>query len=127
MAETTSLKKRPKNLDVVHIRLPLPGKVSILHRVSGFGLFVLLAPLIWLFQLSLASQEAFSTFEKIFFHPVVLAPILWAYLHHFCAGIRFLLLDAHIGIDLQNARRSAAAVLLVSIGLTALILALVFL
>jgi succinate dehydrogenase / fumarate reductase cytochrome b subunit len=64
MAEMT-IKKRPKNLDLTTIRLPLPGKVSILHRISGVGLFLCLPLLLWLFGASLASPEGFSGVKAI--------------------------------------------------------------
>lgn len=120
MAEMT-IKKRPKNLDLTTIKLPLPGKVSILHRVSGVGLFLCLPVLLWLFAASLASPESFATFKAVFSSlpvKVVVAGLIWAFVHHFCAGIRFLLLDMHIGIEKDAARKSAAAVLAVSIPLT---------
>jgi len=120
MAEMT-IKKRPKNLDLTTIRLPLPGKVSILHRVSGAGLFLLFPVLLWLFSASLTSPETFETFRSVFSTlpaKVILAGLIWAYVHHFCAGVRFLLLDLHVGIDIQSARKSAAAVFAVSIPLT---------
>lgn len=115
------LKKRPKYLDVTRIRLPLPGRVSILHRVSGVGLFLMLPFLIWLFQSSVISPRCFQFLMTVVANPfvkILLTGLLWAYLHHFCAGIRFLLLDVHVGINLAAARRSAAAVLVVSLVLT---------
>jgi succinate dehydrogenase / fumarate reductase cytochrome b subunit len=120
MAELT-IKKRPKNLDLTTIKLPLPGKVSILHRVSGAGLFICLPVILWLFSASLSSAETYATFKSVFASlpaKVVLAGLIWAYLHHFCAGIRFLLLDLHIGIDKETANKSAVGVLAVSIPLT---------
>ena len=120
MAEMT-IKKRPKNLDLTTIRLPLPGKVSILHRVSGVGLFLFLPVLLWFFSASLTSAETFATFRSVFASlpaKVVLAGLLWAFVHHFCAGIRFLLLDLHVGIEKEAARKSAAVVFAVSIPLT---------
>ena len=120
MAEMT-IKKRPKNLDLTTIRLPLPGKVSILHRVSGVGLFLCLPVILWLFSASLSSAETYATFKSVFASlpvKVVLAGLIWAYLHHFCAGVRFLLLDLHIGIDKETANKSAVGVLAVSIPLT---------
>lgn len=120
MAEMT-IKKRPKNLDLTTIRLPLPGKVSILHRVSGAGLFLMLPVLLCLFSASLTSPETFDTFKAAFASlpvKVILAGLIWAYVHHFCAGIRFLLLDLHVGIEKEAARKSAAVVLAVSIPLT---------
>ncbi len=120
MAEMT-IKKRPKNLDLTTIRLPLPGKVSILHRVSGVGLFLCLPLLLWLFGASLASAEGFASMKAIAGMlpvKVVLAGLLWAFVHHFCAGIRFLLLDLHVGIEKEAARQSAGVVFAVSIPLT---------
>lgn len=120
MAEMT-IKKRPKNLDLSTIRLPLAGKVSILHRVSGAGLFLFLPVLLWLFSASLTSAETFATVKSLFSTlpvKVVIAGLIWAFVHHFCAGVRFLLLDLHIGIEKEASRKSAAVVLAVSIPLT---------
>ncbi|RCS59277.1 succinate dehydrogenase, cytochrome b556 subunit [Parvibium lacunae] len=105
-------------------KLPLPGKVSILHRVSGVGLFLSLWALLWLFDLSLTSEISFATFSNVVGYPIVkllLLGLIWAYLHHFCAGIRFLLLDMHIGVDKPSARKSAGVVLAVSLPLAALV------
>ncbi|MBL8413638.1 MAG: succinate dehydrogenase, cytochrome b556 subunit [Propionivibrio sp.] len=124
MAEMTLKKKRPKNLDLMTIRLPLPGILSILHRVSGAVLFLLLPVLLWLFESSLASPETFAVVKSIAAHPLVkliLLGLIWLYLHHFCAGIRYLLLDLHKGIDLESARLSSKIVFAVSIVLTLLI------
>ena len=120
MAELT-IKKRPKNLDLASIRLPLAGKVSILHRVSGVGLFLCLPLLLWLFSASLTSADTFATFKVVVATlpvKVVIAGLLWAFVHHFCAGIRFLLLDLHVGIEKEASRKSAAIVFAVSIPLT---------
>lgn len=120
MAEM-SIKKRPKNLDLTSIKLPLPGKLSILHRVSGVGMFLMLPLLLWIFQASVTSPESFAAFQAIAAHPllkVILAGLIWAYMHHFCAGIRYLLLDMHVGIDLPSARQSSVIVFAVSLTLT---------
>ncbi|MDR1995015.1 succinate dehydrogenase, cytochrome b556 subunit [Azonexus sp.] len=120
MAEMT-IKKRPKNLDLTTIKLPLPAKVSILHRVSGAGLFLCLPLLLWLFGASLTSPECFVTFQSVVASlpgKVLIAGLIWAFMHHFCAGIRFLLLDLHIGIEKEAAGKSSAVVLVVSILLT---------
>ncbi|OMG52662.1 succinate dehydrogenase, cytochrome b556 subunit [Azonexus hydrophilus] len=121
MAEMSIKKKRPKNLDLTTIRLPLPGKVSILHRVSGAGLFLCLPVMLWLFSASLESPESYASFQSVAGMlpvKVILAGLLWAFVHHFCAGIRFLLLDMHIGIEKEAAGKSAAVVFAVSIPLT---------
>lgn len=120
MAEI-AIKKRPKNLDLTTINLPLPGKVSILHRVSGVGLFLCLPLLLWLFSASLTSPETFAIFKSISSNllvKAVMAGLIWSFVHHFCAGIRFLLLDLHVGIEKQAARKSAGIVFAVSIPLT---------
>ena len=113
--------KRPKHLDLTKIRLPLPALVSILHRVSGAVLFLF----IWLFlyglERSLASPQDFAALRSMFAHPLVkllLLGLLWAYLHHLCAGIRHLAMDVHYGTELAAARASSWAVLAVSIALT---------
>jgi len=118
------VRRRPKFLDLREIRLPLPGVVSILHRISGGGLFLFLPFLIYLFDLSLTSPETFAVYKGIVGHwfvKLILLGLLWAYLHHFCAGIRFLLLDLHQGIDLEPARQSARVVLMVSGALTVIL------
>lgn len=123
MPEIT-VKQRPKFLTLWEIRLPIPGFVSILHRISGAGLFLALPFLICLLQLSLGGAENFQTFKQITGNPLsklVLFGLCWAYLHHFCAGIRFLLMDVHVGVDKEPARASAKGVLVVSLGLTALV------
>ena len=120
MAEMT-IKKRPKNLDLASIRLPLAGKVSILHRVSGVGLFLCFPFMLWLFSASLTSAETFAAFKSVFATlpaKVVIAGLIWAFIHHFCAGIRFLLLDMHIAVEKEPSRKSAAIVFAVSIPLT---------
>jgi succinate dehydrogenase / fumarate reductase cytochrome b subunit len=124
MSEVTVTKQRPKFLALNEIRLPLPGFVSILHRVSGAGLFLCLPILLSLFGMSLGSPVSFESYKAAVGHPLVkllLLGLLWAYLHHFCAGIRFLLLDMHKGLDLVSARNSARMVLVVSLALTVLI------
>jgi succinate dehydrogenase / fumarate reductase cytochrome b subunit len=116
---------RPVYLNLVRIRLPLPGIVSILHRLSGAALYLIGLPLL-LFgvQRSLASPEAFDSFRAALSNPLaklVLIGLIWAYLHHFCAGIRFLLLDVQQGIELKPARASSIVVLAASLALTLII------
>lgn len=119
------IKKRPKYLDLSKIRLPIPALVSILHRVSGAILFLGFIPLLLLaLAASLASPESFASLQAKFSHPlskILMLGFAWAYLHHFCAGIRHLLMDMHKGIDLQSSRLSAKMVMGVSIVLTLLI------
>jgi len=116
---------RPVYLNLVRIRLPLPGIVSILHRLSGAALYLIGLPLLlYGVQCSLASQEAFDNFRAALANPlakIVLIGLIWAYLHHFCAGIRFLLLDVHQGIELKPARVSSVIVLVASLALTLIV------
>jgi succinate dehydrogenase / fumarate reductase, cytochrome b subunit len=112
---------RPKYLNLMQIRLPLPGLVSILHRVSGAALFLFIPFLLVLFELSLQSPQTFAHFKLVFsYWPVklIMIGLLWAYLHHLCAGIRHLALDLHYGTDLPAARATSWVVLVISIGLT---------
>lgn len=115
------IKKRPKHLDLVRIRLPLAGLVSIMHRVSGAVLFLFIPLLLWLLQRSLASPQTFDAFMSAVSSPLLkmaLLGLLWAYLHHLCAGVRHLALDLDYGTELGSARISSVIVLMVSIGLT---------
>jgi len=110
--------KRPKYLNLFEIRLPLPGFVSILHRVSGFGMFLFAWALLWLFQASLQSPESFEQLRQFlqgWLIKLFLIGMSWAFLHHFFAGLRFLLLDAHIGSELASARMMSWGVLVLSI------------
>jgi succinate dehydrogenase / fumarate reductase cytochrome b subunit len=112
---------RPKHLDLTKIRLPLPALVSILHRISGFGLFLFLPFLLYLLHASLASPESYVRYRATidnWFVKLVLIGLLWAFLHHLFAGIRFLALDVHLGVELRPARSTSWAVLAVSLLLT---------
>ncbi len=126
MANATIRKPRPKYLSLAallfEIRLPLPGWVSILHRISGLLLFLAVVWLLFMLDRSLASEEGFESMRRYLgLVPVKLSllVLIWAYCHHFCAGIRFLLLDLDRGVDKATARLTSIAVLAVSLGLTA--------
>ncbi|MFA6922191.1 MAG: succinate dehydrogenase, cytochrome b556 subunit [Gallionella sp.] len=118
------LKKRPKHLALHLIKLPLPGLVSILHRISGLALFASLPLLLLTLQYSLRSVETYALLMDIFEYPLVkllLLGLLWAFSHHFCAGLRFLAIDLHLVGTLKQARDSSKIVLLVSLLSTILI------
>jgi succinate dehydrogenase / fumarate reductase, cytochrome b subunit len=118
---TELIKKRPKYLNLVQIKLPIAGFASILHRVSGIGLFLMLPLLIWLLELSLRSAESFQALQSVIANPfvkLILIGLLWAFLHHFFMGIRILLIDIHVGVDKASAGMTAKAVLAVSLALT---------
>ena len=115
---------RPKYLNLVQIRLPVPGLVSILHRVSGFGMFLFAWAMLWLLQMVLQSPETFEQVRECaqsWIARVFLTGMAWAFLHHFFAGIRFLLLDIHIGTELETTRRMRWAVLALGIGGTLMV------
>lgn len=113
--------ERPKHLALHQIKMPLPSIVSILHRVSGLMLFFALPLLLWMLQASLRSIETYTGLADVLQQTpvkIVLIGLLWAFLHHFCAGIRFLLVDLHCLRSLELARNSSKAVLAVSLLLT---------
>lgn len=117
-------KKRPKHLALHLIKLPLPGFVSILHRVSGLLLFLALPLLLWMLQYSLRSIETYTQLQTVFAHTLfklLMLGLLWAFLHHFCAGLRYLAIDLHYVRSLAQARASSKVVLVVSLILTALL------
>ncbi len=127
MSSAAARKPRPKYLSLrallFEIRLPLPGWVSILHRISGALLvFPFAAWLLYMLDASLLSEQGYAAVKGYLGLPLVklgLLVFIWAWCHHFCAGIRFLLLDINRGIDLRTARQSSVAVLVVSLLLTA--------
>ena len=117
-------KKRPKYLALHQIKLPLPGIISILHRVSGLLLFCALPLLLLMLQYSLRSIETYTQLTEVLSHPLIklmLIGLLWAFLHHFCAGIRYLVIDLDYGVRLAQARASSKWVIFVSLALTVLI------
>lgn len=114
-------KKRPKHLALHLIKLPLPGIVSILHRVSGLLLFCALPLLLLMLQYSLRSIETYTQLTEVLRLPLIklmLIGLMWAFLHHFCAGLRYLAVDLHRVRDLAQARSSSKVVMVVSLALT---------
>ena len=107
--------KRPIFLNLVQIRLPVAGVMSILHRLSGVLLFLALPLASWLLMRSLENPEGWRMVRDSFSGcgaRLLLIATLWALLHHLLAGIRYLLLDVHIGIGRPRYRYSAWAVLI---------------
>jgi len=124
MPDLAAKKQRPLWYNLSLLNLPLPGLVSILHRVSGALLFLGLIWFLFLLDMSLASEAGFARFRAYVGNPLVklsMLVLLWAFLHHLCAGVRHLFLDIEVGVELKAARRSAIAVFAVSLALTALI------
>jgi succinate dehydrogenase / fumarate reductase cytochrome b subunit len=124
MPDLAVKKKRPVWYNLSPLNLPAPGLVSIFHRISGALLFLGLVGLLYLLELSLASDAGFARARALASSPgvkLLLLVLLWAYLHHFCAGIRYLVIDLDKGVSLPAARKTSFAVFAVSLALTAII------
>ena len=115
------MSKRPINLNLLTIRFPITAIVSILHRISGFFLFLIIPVFLAVMALTLQSPEAFFTVHTCFAHPLtklILLAFLFALFYHLFAGIRHLLMDAGMGEELKSARFSAGLVIVLAILLT---------
>ncbi len=128
MAEAAKTVKRQfRNINITQLanyRLPLAGLISILHRVSGALMFLMLPFVLYLLDQSLISESTFEYFKGIasnWFVKLIVLGLAWAFLHHFCAGVRHLFMDNHIGIEKASSRQSAVAVFAVSLPLTAVV------
>jgi succinate dehydrogenase / fumarate reductase cytochrome b subunit len=118
-------------VDALQYRLPAAGVVSILHRASGMLMFFLLPFIVWMFDTSLSSEISYGRFTSVFvagagvvpgwFFKLVALALIWAYLHHFIAGVRHLWMDATHAVGLQFGRQSAVFTLVASLLLTAVL------
>jgi succinate dehydrogenase / fumarate reductase cytochrome b subunit len=107
--------RRPIFLNLFQIRFPVPAVMSFAHRVSGVLMVLLIPVLIWMLDISLASEQGFTQVRALLDHLVVrlaLVLLAWGLLHHLFAGIRYLLLDLDIGIERAQGRVTAWLVLL---------------
>ncbi len=126
MSEVVKAKPRygvMRLIDATGYRLPLAGFVSILHRASGMLMFLLLPFILYLLDKSITSELSFvvlKNFTSGIFVKLIILALSWAYLHHFCAGIRHLFMDFHVGLNKDSARQSAVGVFAVSLSLAAL-------
>ena len=134
---TELARKRPefRNInalkDLPRYRLPAAGIVSILHRISGFIMFLMLPFIIWLFDKSVSSEISFAKFKAAinfgigiypgWFIRLTMLALIWAYLHHLIAGVRHLYMDATHSVSREFGRSSAVFTLSASIGLTVLL------
>jgi len=122
-------KSRPQytNIHVTQIlgyRMPPAAIVSIMHRISGAFLFLLLPFVLFLLERSLTSELSFAYFQDFMSHwfvKLVALGLIWAFLHHFCAGLRHLVMDLHFWLTKKGANVSAAYVLVISLLLTLLV------
>jgi succinate dehydrogenase / fumarate reductase cytochrome b subunit len=117
---------RPKNLNLFTIRMPVNALVSILHRVSGVVLFLILPLVLVLLQLSLHSAQGFAVAQQVLNSVLIkllLLGLAWAFFHHFFAGIRHLAMDVHWATSLIKARFTSKVVLVLGGLATALLAA----
>ena len=123
--------------DLPGYRLPLAGIVSILHRISGGLMFLLLPFIIWMFDVSVSSEISFARFVRVFgsagmgpfagwFMKLVVLALVWAYLHHLIAGLRHLWMDVNHAVSKEFGKSSAAVTLVLSAGLTVVFAAKIF-
>ena len=124
----SSTRQQFRNSHVSQIRsyrLPIAGVVSILHRISGALLFLVGIPLaLYALDQSIASEMTHARLSATFAHPLaklISLGMLWAFIHHAIAGIRYLVLDLHIGISKEQSRSSASVVIAISLSLTAVV------
>ena len=111
-------KSRPKNLNLLTIKLPINALVSILHRATGCVLFLMLPVILLLLQWSLSSALHFETVIAILHSPFIklmLLGLAWAFFHHFFAGIRHLAMDVHWMTTLMKARYTSKIVLVLGV------------
>ena len=131
MADTLKQRRQFRNIHITQIvayRLPLAGMVSILHRVSGVLLFLLMPFIIWMFDASVTSEVSFDVFRSAFaagvgfipgwFLKLVALGLIWAYLHHLIAGVRHLWMDATHAVTKEFGHSSAIVTLALSVLLT---------
>ncbi len=133
-------KKRPefRNInaltDLPSYRLPAAGWVSILHRISGFMMFLLLPFVIWIFDMSVTSEISYAKFTYYFrtgalgiLLKLVVLALMWGYLHHFIAGLRHLWMDVnHHAVEKASGKTSATVTLVLSLALTVVLAAKLF-
>ncbi|HEC07215.1 MAG TPA: succinate dehydrogenase, cytochrome b556 subunit [Thiolapillus brandeum] len=108
---------RPVFLNLLQIRLPVAGIMSIAHRAAGVLLFLSIPFLAALLSVALSGQAGFLQAQTLLKQPimqVILFLLLWALSHHFLAGIRYLLIDVHLGVQAPRYRQTAWAVLILS-------------
>jgi succinate dehydrogenase / fumarate reductase cytochrome b subunit len=125
----TNKPQRPvfRNIHITDIRtyrLPPAGVLSILHRVSGAGMFLMMPFIIWMFDNSLSSEVSFERFVLVVSHPLVkliCLGLIWAYLHHFVAGVRHLWMDVCHTVSKEQGRSSAIVTFAVSLPLTVIL------
>lgn len=124
---TRDVRPEYRNLHIAQLigyRLPLAGVVSIMHRISGAVLFLALPYLLWVFHLSVISERSYGQLQNLVDHwytRLFLLALAWGFVHHLCAGLRYLLLDLHYGTSKEAGHSSSITVYAVSLPLVVLI------
>ncbi len=140
MSDLTTKRPEFRNInafkDLTTYRLPAAGIVSILHRISGAIMFLLLPFIIWLFDTSVSSEYSFARFKAAFnvglglvpgwFFKLLALALIWAYLHHLIAGLRHLYMDVRHAVSKEFGKSSAVVTLVLSLGQTAVLAAKLF-
>jgi succinate dehydrogenase cytochrome b subunit len=142
MTELANKRREFRNIhifkDLPGYRMPMPAIVSILHRISGFLMFLLLPFFIWLFDKTISSEYSYAKLMLYFttdpqvaqgsllargiFLKLVVLVLMWGYLHHFIAGLRYLWMDvSHDAVGKKVGGTSAKVVLVLSLALTAIL------
>jgi succinate dehydrogenase / fumarate reductase, cytochrome b subunit len=117
-------KKRPVNLDLGTIALPITAYTSILHRISGVALFVGVGILMWMLDVSLTSEDGFNSVKAIFdsfFCKLIVWGVLIALIYHCAAGVKHLIMDIGIGETMAGGVRGSRIVLIVTAILSVLV------
>jgi succinate dehydrogenase / fumarate reductase cytochrome b subunit len=108
---------RPVHLNLFRIRLPVPGVMSIIHRITGVLMFIGIPGMIYLLDHSLISPEGYAE-SVAFLHSglgmLMLFGLMWSLMHHLLAGLRYLLIDVDLGVEREMARRTALAVIVLA-------------
>jgi len=108
---------RPVFLNLLQIRMPIAAVMSIMHRISGVFLVLLVPVFLYWLQLSVSGVQGFSAAREMFVQPsgrIILFLLSWTFSHHFLAGVRYLIIDMDTGVDKQTANRTAWAVILLA-------------
>ena len=122
--------KRPVFLNLLQIRLPVSGVVSILHRISGVLLFLCIPGSLWIFNASLASEHHFKQLVELLRHPlsiILITLVFWMLAHHLLAGIRHLMLDFDIGVEKHSSIKSSWLVIMAAPALAVILILRIYL
>ncbi len=122
---------RPKylNLATLGLKMSINAKVSILHRISGFLLFLSIPLILYVLEQSLRSESFYTALYGMMANPIVkliYLILIWAFTYHMCSGVRFLFLDIHKGVEITKAKATAWVVIIISLILTVILGALIW-